>query len=296
MKYVTALTMTASIFLGAMFFGNAAANEVHRGTSDFDRSGVNFRLTWRAEKVATGRYGSKSTKVSYTVYAGSKILYPRSLNGGTFVGCLDTPPKRVDWWRIGEPQIGWLLNLSSICAMSNSFKSLIVVPYKTEHEFSSKYVTADFVTKEWPVLKVAENGAVHIWSSYQNWNGGSTAGSFYVPEFRVISRSIDGKYWVRCPRLHQDVSQWPRDLPNRSFLGDFYAGLNRLNSRVMTSALATYKEIVPRRLRKHGLPASRQGLERLTKDVALIDRQLESLKANLSELRLDWADPNDRCR
>jgi len=96
--------------------------------------------------------------------------------------------------------------------------------------------------------------------------------------------------------MPQDVSQWPRDLPNRSFLGDFYAGLNRLNSRVMTSALATYKEIVPRRLREHGLPDTRQELERLTRDVALIDKRHESLKADLSDLRLDWANPNDRCR
>ncbi|MBT4689975.1 MAG: hypothetical protein HOB72_17995 [Rhodospirillaceae bacterium] len=288
MKYRTAVIAFALLILGTMFAGAASAKKTHQGAVDFERSGVKYRLIWQAEKVRTGRYGKDSTKVSYTVYAGADILYPRTLDSGTFIGCRDTPPERVDWWRIGKPQIGWLLNLSSICAMSRSHKSLIVVPYKTEHGFSSKYVTADFVTKEWPVLKVVENGDVHVWSSYQNWNGGTTAGSFYVPEFRVISRTMDGKYWVRCPRLPQDVSQWPHELPHRGFIGDFYAGLNRLNAKVMKSVLETYKEIVPRRLRKHGLPDSRQGLERLVKGVATVDRRLESLKSELSDLHLDW--------
>lgn len=296
MKYATAFVASAILIWGSMFGGEATANEVNQGTSDFKRSGVEYRLDWWAEKVTTGRYGENSTKVSYRVYAGNKILHPRSLDGGTFIGCDARPPTRVDWWRIGEPQIGWLLILSNICARSRSFKSLIVVPYKTRYEFSSRYVTADFIVEDWPIVKIAVNGDVHIWSSYREWNGQTTAGSFFVPEFRVISRDIDGEYWVTCPPMPVDVAQWPRDLPNREFIGDFYAGLNRLEAGVMKSALGKYQEINPGRMRRHGLPDTRKGLEQLTKDVANVGRRLESLRSYLSDIWLKWANPNNRCR
>jgi hypothetical protein len=151
------------------------------------------------------------------------------------------------------------------------------------------------MAKEWPVIKNLENGDVHLWSSYQEWNGGGTAGSFFVPELRMISPNNYGEIRVHCPRLPTDIRQWPSDLPYRDFMGDFYAGLNRLDSGIMRSALEVYQNFHPDTLRDHGFPETRQGLIRLANEIATVELRIDKLEVSLSELWLNWANPDNRC-
>lgn len=242
------------------------ARELKRGEESFERNGINFRLTWKASKVTTDLYGLSTTKVLFSVYRNNILIHPEVEGGGKSSGCHMTAPEEVKWEVLGKPQIGWLLSLSGICGNTHSFKHLMVIPQGDGHRL--KYLAYEFIAKETPIIRNTKNGDVHIWTTYQEWGKTGTWGSFFVPELRMVSLSPTKTYKISCPPLPHDVRLWPRELPYRSFIGDFYAGQIRSDAAVMRSALNEYEKLDFEWLQKQGLPGSKKGLLELATSVS----------------------------
>ena len=295
-----------------------AEENVYKGSESFEREGVTYRMAWTARGVTTGLSSKESTKVSYSVRIGDFFLHPKTLKGGTFIGCWDVPPAKVRWEPLGDPQMGWMLKLGGFCSgFTGSFKIHLVVPNKGDNPGFTDYVTAEFHSKETPIARwTADKKRLQVWSSYEQWSRMGNAYKFYVPELREFSvitsfRIIE----VSCPPLPIDVRQWPSDLPFRSFFGDFYAGLDRLDARIMQSALDNYEnleppghearrnkywgvvhqEIHPEALRSHGLPNNRKGLQRLTNEIHEISKKITKARGPLGLLWLSWGNHRNKC-
>jgi len=257
-----------------------AENVSSKGEETFKRGEVNLRLKWSASKVTTGEYGYPTTKVSYSVFRNNVFMHPTTTTGGSVYGCHMTPPESVLWRKLGKPQIGWMLILSDICGNTNSYKVLVVVPQE------DLFASYEFTSKQIPIVWSNEGVEISIWSSYQEWGNTGTSGSFFVPELREVD-FIDG---ITCPPLPSDVRDWPKELPYRSFLGDYYAGLRSLNADVMRSALDAYNEIGFDRLELHGLPKSKKGLTELANKI----EPMHELKKSLTGLGLPWVSTYQR--
>jgi hypothetical protein len=275
---LAALYSIAIVTVGS--FTARAANVVHNGQEIYEKAEDSLKLTWKASNVKTGRYGFPSTKVMYSVHRNNKFMHPESLAGGVVFGCSMTRPKAVSWKELGDPQIGWMLALSDICGNTHSYKILIVVP-KNKYN----YISYDFTSKKLPIIQSTASGDVRIWSSYQEWGKTGTAGSFFVPELRVVNQR-EGIY---CVPLPSNVTHWPKALPYRSFLGDFYAGLRNLDADVMQSALNAYSDIDFDWLKMQDLPESRGSLMKLTDRIASAAHNLKSIPSGLD---LPWDSTN----
>ena len=279
-----------------------------KGEVSFEKDGVSIRLTWVVSKEM-GRYGPSTSKISYNVFRNNNSIYPSSKGGGKFEGC---GINNVSWKSLGKPQIGWMLVFKGICGNTNSYNVLVVVPNE------DNYVSQQFSSKETPSVKYTRGGNICIWSSYQEWGQTGTAGSFFVPELRMVIQNIlmfreiyraqeQGKTGVAesfpvpepgtvIPAFLKDreiyhaplpgnVMEWPKALPYRSFLGDFYAGLRDLDADVMRSALKAYDKINYDWLKDQGLPDSEKGLKELTDKIASVHK----LKPSLNGIGLAWA-------
>ncbi len=230
-----------------------ATENVYKGASSFERDGVTYRLTWTARGTTTSFQEKESTKVSYSVRIGDFFLHPRKQGDGTVIGCWDVPPARVRWEPLADPQIGWMLKLGGYCSGSRqSYRVLLVVPRKAKYPGFTDYVTAVFNAKETPIARWSKDRTkVRVWSSYEQWSRTARIYKFLVPELREFSDGNWNRVMVTCPPLPSDVRQWPDELPSRSFLGDYYAGILRLDAGIMRSALETYRDIDAKMMADH---------------------------------------------
>jgi len=278
-----------AILLAAMTFAaeSSATENAFKGESRFTREGVTYRLNWTARGTTTGTALKESTKVSYSIRIGDFFLHPRTLGGGTFIGCWDVPPAKVQWEPLGNPQLGWMLKLGGYCSGSRtSFKVLLVVPTKRISRGVTNYISSQFNAKAAPIAIWSKDGKrMRVWSSYEQWSRRKNEYKFMVPELREFALGHGGRIVLTCPPLPPDVRTWPSALPSRSFLGDFYAGVYRLDARIMQSALdtyedaspealtaydkthplETYRDIDPNALVRHGFPVDRAGLVTLNR-------------------------------
>lgn len=175
----------------ALFSANGAANvpppdNVYKGASSFERNGVTYRLTWTARSTSAGLSGKEMTKVSYSVYTGDYFMHPRTLDGGTVIGCWDVPPAKVRWEPLGAPQAGWMVKLGGDCSGSlQSYKVHLAIPQKHKCPIATRYVTATFNAKETPLARWSEDEKrLRIWSSYEQWGRWRKSFEFLVPELR----------------------------------------------------------------------------------------------------------------
>ncbi len=289
-----------AVLLSAMAFAaqGAATKNVFKGENSFTREGVTYRLTWTARGTTTSFMEKESTKVSYSVRIGDQFLHPRTLRGGTVIGCWNVPPAKVRWQPLGDPQLGWLLLLGTDCELVHgSHKVLLIVPRVAKYRGSTDYVSAVFVAKSKPVARWSQDGKrLRVWSSYQQWSRRRKGRLFFVPEMREFFAGVWNKSMMACPVLPADVRQWPGDLPNRSFLGDFYAGILRFDAEIMQSALENYRDINFKTLRYHDLPGDRKGLEKMIQEFRRLGNGIAELRASLDGFWLPWGNGEDRCK
>jgi hypothetical protein len=297
MKFPNFLLGIAMLFCFLSSADESVAEKIHEGSERFEWYGIKYRLDWKAQWLRTGIYNGEATKVTYDVYFEDQKVQPRTDNGGTVIGCRHTPPEKVRWLPFGEPQIGWQLILSGNCGNHNALKALFIVP--DGDDYFPKFLAVEFMTKKPPIVEMVAENRVHIWSSYRETNGARWDLRFFVPELREIHRRKGYRYELLCPPLPGDVSEWPSDLPWRSFEGDFYAGLDQMNAPVMKSAMkvrtSELNELIekyPKYLRASGFPTTKAGFEKLTADIAAFAK----VRSSLSLLDdLIWGERAGRC-
>lgn len=108
-------------------------------------------------------------------------------------------------------QVGWWIKGQSICGNTTSLRAHLV--YVANPDNQPVRLTVD--SKLMPILR-KRNGNIEVWSAYQEWGAGGTAGSFFVPEkrtlknwgaFQLESIGIDDKTYPDFPDL--DIKYFP---------------------------------------------------------------------------------------
>jgi len=238
-----------------------------------------FRIKLTASEVTTGVYGA-TTQVLYSVYRNGDFLHPATLEGGRVFGAAGIPPKEVVLRTLGDPEyeVGWLIGVCGWWGNTFSYYVALVVPSK---ESVWRHRTTGYMSKDLPVV-ITKPGETQVWSCYQEWAGGGTATSFYVPEMRVVRVTPAGQASVAIGRLPPDIDAWP----NRewlSFPGIFVAGAANLNPELMQAAVKRWPDAIDS-LRDYGLPGSKEGVMKLIVEV----RRTRRLLAQFRHMKLDW--------
>ncbi len=256
----------------------------HTMKSTYENRFGEFTIQIEAKTVTTGVFGYPSTKVLYSVYRDGDFLHPNSLDGGCVIGGDMITPTEVILVSLGKEgtEVGWVIGLDGISGNTFSYMMTLVVP--TFDSLNWKYHSVTFLAKE-ELLLVPEEDGLEVWSQYQEWGGGGTAVSFFVPQLRRIRIDERGAAQVFLDRLPPDYKKWP-PLEYSSFLGLYLAGVSNLNPELMESSLDLFEPDDAPICRIHGLPEDKKGLKRLIDGV----RQSRTLLSRFRNFELEWDD------
>ncbi len=273
---------TGAAVLAASLLGAGAGDDALRRTGAFTTPAGEFELRLKIKQVETGRYGYPSTRCDYGVYRNGSFLHPRSLEGGTLIGCRFIGPDdvRIEPVGAGPDAVGWMLGVGGICGNTFSWKWTLIRPVKRLSEW--EYEVETFLSAEVPVVRRRPEH-FEVWSQYQEWGRTGTAASFYVPELRTVSRDVDESYAIRRAQLPADLDAWP-ELEYPSMIGFFVAGATQLNPELMVAAARRRAEDEPRHWAAQELSTDRREIAAL---IAKVHRAKE-LKEELRGFTLHW--------
>jgi hypothetical protein len=241
-----------------------------------------FRILMTAETVWTKQFGYPSTKVSFSVRRNLEVLKPSSPVGGCVIGGDRITPADVILLPLGKQgsEVGWVIGLDGISGNTFSYLMTLVVPSFNAAEW--EYRSVSFLAKEGITL-VSEKDGLEVWSQYQEWGGGGTAVSFFVPQLRRIRVSDEGEAHLFLDRLPPDYKRWPK-LKYLSFLGLYLGGAANLNPELMEASFDLFDPDVAEVYRCHGLPGDEAGLRKEIEEV----RRTRRLMARFRHFDLEW--------
>lgn len=241
-----------------------------------------FKILIEAETVATWQFGYPSTKVTYSVHRHWQVLDPTSPDGGFVIGGDMISPDEVILVPLGREghELGWAIGLDGISGNTFSYLMTLVVPSFNGSQW--EYHSETFLAKEGLTL-VPDQGGLEVWSQFQEWGGGGTAVSFFVPQLRRIRVSDEGEAHLFLDRLPPEIRKWP-SLKYLSFLGLYLAGAANLNPELMEASFDLFDPDDASLCKTHGLPGDEEGLREVIEEV----RRTRRLLARFRHFDLDW--------
>lgn len=268
MRRLLGILVLCALFGGAL----RAQEEADATTSTIERAGVTWSLT-TTRTEATVMHGWPAELIRFTVRRDGKFAFSKTrFDGGRLIGAL----YRRDWSGLrlrpfpSENPVGWILSVDSHCGNTSGRRYLMITPDPRRlHEghvpgyfqYEAESATAPVVTRE--------GEDVLVWGAYQEWGGGGTASSTYVP-YRHRVRP-DGR--IERARLPADPEAWPpaveEGLRGFSPLGLFVAGLREQSPALMRAVLPRFdftravgeNSDLGDWCRSFGLPHTREGLD-----------------------------------
>ncbi len=200
-----------------------------------------YSLTTRSREV-TNTLGREQL-ILYSVYKNGDFLHPSKQDAGRFFSCPFDRTVEIKNISSEERQIGWMLIGGGICGNTFSYRIELIIPRTSEHFPEYNHFT--FISKVIPNLIPTENGA-KVCFFEQNWGGGGTATSFYVPKKLEID-ATRGRAEITKGDVFEnlDYFEYESGKPGsgtKTFLGPFVAGLEAINPDLMRHALQYYNE------------------------------------------------------
>lgn len=239
-----------------------------------------YRLRATLRWATSARFGPNTIAMHYSVYRNDTFLHPSSLGGGVLLG--GAPGRRLPIESQVTIQViddfGWQVNMGAILGNTFSDNYTYILPVSPT---SREYLQNTFIAKYDPILR-RDNDRIEVWSCYQEWGGGGTAFSFFVPELRVISRTGRG---VRIQReaLPADLTTWP-ELEYVGTLAKFVAGLSQFNPDLMEAVNHRFEADDIEALQHHELPETPEARQALINAI----RQTANLRDQFNHFELQW--------
>jgi hypothetical protein len=242
---------------------------------------------WMLDTVVTetaGPHGWACELVRFTVRRDGKFVHSSSLDGGRLAGMKLSFGNRSEVVvedLLPEAGAGWIISVAESTGNACSRRACIITPgvYDT-------YEAVVISTKSCLTQRVVEEG-VELGGVYQEWGGGGTSTSVYVP-FRLLVCS--GGPVTRRP-LSSDQADCAD--PEVWFAGIFIAGMRERNPDLMQSALDRLfveQEPDPDPLMRDaglGLPYRRADLQRMIEDVRAIAEGRQRLRKAVRSIEID---------
>jgi hypothetical protein len=196
-----------------------------------DDAELRLQVSWEEASSSMGQV----LEVRYSVHRDQPPLQGRP-GAGRFVSCVNRQPTIEPLLFEGDP-IGWMITGWGICGNTWSHIIELVLP-RDPQDGGPGYSSASFLSKDVPQI-VTSSGGLEIWYYEQNWGGGGTSTSFFMP--RKLRVDLEGGVSVVRGNVRTNVdflennpvSDWLRP----GFLGLFAAGLEDANPELMQYAL-----------------------------------------------------------
>ncbi len=278
--------MTIIVLIVSVLFSQVPDTEPAKA---FTVGADTYSLTTRSREVSLRDvYGWRQQLVLYSVYKNEKFLHPSRIDGGRFFSCPFDRTVEIKNIFSEERQIGWMLVGGGICGNTFSYRIELIIPETSEH--SPEYHQFTFITKVIPNLIPTEKGA-KVCFFEQNWGGGGTATSFYVPKKLEIDVTR-GRADIRKGDVFEnlDYFEWESGTPGsgtKTFLGPFVAGLEAKYPDLMRYALQYYDNDDRDWYDVHFKDGSLEGMKSLVTKVEALRSLHEEVKSvvdwNLSE-------------
>jgi hypothetical protein len=240
----------------------------------FKEGSAQFKLNATIKSVSVKK-ATPGVLIEYSVFKNGKFLHPDSEEGGRLLGCAygykSLPEDMVLPLAVNNKQDGWILSVGAICGNTFSRKIHLI----TVHPKGEEYHVKEVQSKYSPNLRKSKKG-IEIWTAYQEWGAGGTAGSFLVPRL-YLAKEDDSDSVVVRENLDSDITTWQqfKDFPF-AFPSYFVAGMNEMNPDLMNNAIEkAFKDENSEWYKDVGLPENRKA----AKEVAT---HLTSIKTYLS--------------
>lgn len=227
-------------------------------TAFFERGGARYEI------AATVREGSDhgDHEIVYTVRRDGELVHNAENAEGRLPGCHygGLPTEVIRPLRVGDVDFGWVVSTGGICGNTFSFREQLVVVPETA---TWNYFTRTFMPKSSPLVESEGDGRLSVTYVYQEWVGGGTAESFFVP----VRLLVDIRTWgaaIEDSPLPSDLAEWPKleefccDL--RSYV---VAGINTLDPAIIQAAVQRWTPQDGEALAIAGLPQNKDDLLRL---------------------------------
>lgn len=250
--------------------------------STYERDSAHYQLKTSIQWATSDRFGPNTIVMRFSVFRNDVFLHPKSVEGGTLFGGVTglSPSLREGVTVRPFENIGWIVNMGAIRGNTHSDTYTLILPKRFIGTWT--YLQESFIAKYDPVTRWNAD-KLEIWSCYQEWGGGGTSFSFFVPELREIIFE-DEHLRVRQPPLPADLTQWP-ELQYVNITGMFVAGLSQLNPSLMEAAAARFTEEYREIWENHGLPVTPQEQKTLIEGV----RRAAHLREQFDALKLKWS-------
>jgi hypothetical protein len=248
--------------------------------SSYSIGGDRYHLRATLRWTTSSRFGPDTVVMHFSVYRNDTVLLPLKLDGGILLGGTSGRNRPIE----SEVNIqvlegvGWQVKLGAIRGSTFSDYYTFILP---SGPASMDYLQSTFIAKYAPTIR-RKGDTIEIWSCYQEWGGGGTAFSFFVPELRIISRE-NGRVRLNQQPLPSDSSLWP-ELEYVGPFGKFVAGLSQLNPELMDSVNRDFNSDDTELLRYHELPLTPEGRQQLIETV----RRAATLRKQYDRFELHW--------
>ena len=222
--------MTIIAFTISVLFSQISCDETPH---EFRVADNTYSLRISSSDVTT-RFG-RERLVRYSVYENGKFIHGENRDCGRVFTCPYEQPVEIKGVHSNKRQIGWMISGGGVCGNTYSLRNELIIPI-IKH--SPGFMNRTFVSKSDPIFFPTEGGAeVCYWQ--QNWGGGGTATSFFVPRKLLI-----GTHAIRKGDVFENLEKFEPstddDYLQPGFLSLFVAGLEDANPELMRYAIQNY--------------------------------------------------------
>jgi hypothetical protein len=249
------------------------------------RDGAEWTLSVRVREVA-GPHGWAGELVRFTVRRDGRFLHDSgSFDGGRLAGmktCFGGGGHLQVEELLPEAGPGWILSVAESTGNGSAIRACVVVPSR---HGGDRYETT-VVTAKAGLRQVPAAGGVELWGAYQEWGGGGTSTSVFVP-FRLLVRPDAA---VCVEPLRGSPGDVVPLVPDFGWRAVFIAGLRERNPDLMQGALDgrdPAEDEEPWQPFGLGLPGTRAGLLEMVDAVRLLARARDDLRRLAPDIEPD---------
>jgi hypothetical protein len=191
-------------------------------------------------------------RIEYKIRKNGTMMFPTNSIGGTLLSCAygniekaELLPKQfIKPIEVEGKFEGWMVHGLGICGNTTSEKFHVILLRSLSGSYPKPlYAVEEFIAKTTPKFKKVGD-TIEIWTVYQEWGKGGTAGSFFVP--KKYKFKVNDRY---SPRIESDgvgakIEEWPDfekdDVPVRYYPSIFAAGIRENNPELIRIAAEKY--------------------------------------------------------
>ncbi len=199
-------------------------------SKSYTEKGNIFKIDVATKKITIDK---SRTTIEISVYKNNKSLQSIDLKTGHYIGCSNNQ-NAISVENIEGK--GWIISgLKSVCGNTNSEKTIYIFPK------NDGYYSLEIDSKRKPIVKTENGNQLSIWYSYQEFGGGGTSTSYFVPR-KLVIMDEENKITIKKGNVLKGLDEIDAEKLAHSlnFPNLFTAGILDHNPELLEFALKNY--------------------------------------------------------